>query len=126
MQEQPIAPTHEKDLEVDSPSLFGFKKYHPPPLLSLLCRHPPPAIGRDDDVHKLKEVLDDILIKLQHDNPLHKADRILFGPDNKIGTNLFKLTQLGRKIQGISCRISFASPQKIPDYHTLSVLLAMY
>ena len=88
VQEQPIAPTHEKDLEVDCPSLFGFKKYHPPPLL---CRHPPPAIGRDDDVHKLKEVLDDILIKLQHDNLLHKADRILFGPDNKIGANLFKL-----------------------------------
>ena len=40
---------------------FGFSKFIVPPLL---CRHPPPAVGRDDDVSKIKDILDDILIKL--------------------------------------------------------------
>ncbi|KAL4238432.1 hypothetical protein ACF0H5_003140 [Mactra antiquata] len=39
---------------------LGLKQYQPPPLLT---RHPPPAIGRDDDIHKLREILDDVMIK---------------------------------------------------------------
>ena len=38
--------------------LFGFSKFQAP---SLLCRHPPPAVGRDDDKMKIKEKLDDVL-----------------------------------------------------------------
>ena len=43
--------------------LMGFQKYVPP---SLLCKHPPPAVRRDDDKEKLKEVLNDILLKSGH------------------------------------------------------------
>ena len=41
-------------------SSFGFNKYKVP---QLLTRHPPPAIGRDDDISKLQEILYDILVK---------------------------------------------------------------
>lgn len=69
--------------------MFGFEKYKVPPLL---FRHPPPATGRDDDVFKLKEILDDVLIKTCHIDMFHEGvDRILFGPDNKIGANLLGL-----------------------------------
>ncbi|KAH3802104.1 hypothetical protein DPMN_155773 [Dreissena polymorpha] len=40
---------------------FGFTKYTVP---ALLCRHPPPATGRDDDITKIKEILDDVLLKM--------------------------------------------------------------
>lgn len=46
---------------VDLLKSFGFSKFVVPPLL---CRHPSPAIGKDDDISKIKEILDDILIKL--------------------------------------------------------------
>ena len=69
------------------PNMFGIVKYSPPPLL---CRHPPPAMGKDDDIQKLREVLNDILIKLGRGTSAH-PDRILFGPDNKIGANMLKL-----------------------------------
>ena len=32
---------------------FGFSKFVVPPLL---CRHPPPAVGRDDDISKIKDI----------------------------------------------------------------------
>ena len=40
---------------------FGFLKFVVPPLI---CRHPPPATGRDDDISKIREILDDILLKM--------------------------------------------------------------
>ncbi|CAC5356709.1 unnamed protein product [Mytilus coruscus] len=39
-------------------NLFVFKKFKVPPLL---CRHPPHATGRDDDIYKLKELMDDVI-----------------------------------------------------------------
>ena len=70
----------------DMAMLFGFQQYIPP---AMLCRHPPPAIGRDDDKYKLREILDDILSKLAHDP--EDPEKILFAPDHKIGKNLFEL-----------------------------------
>ena len=68
---------------------FGFSKFIVPPLL---CRHPPPEVGRDDDVSKIKDILDDILVKLAFStDPTKKYERILCGPDNKIGKCLFQL-----------------------------------
>ena len=71
-------------------NLLGFRRFNPPPLLT---RHPPPAVGRDDDIRKLKEILDDMLVKLGHPDTdtNNTGNRILFAPDNKIATNLFKL-----------------------------------
>lgn len=74
---------------------FGFEKYNVPPLL---CRHPPPATGRDDDILKLREILDDVLIKTGRINMSYEGkDRILFGPDNKIGANLSQLLSQDNK-----------------------------
>ena len=68
---------------------FGFSKFVVPPLL---CRHPPPAVGRDDDISKIKDILDDILVKLAFcTDPTKTNDRILCGPDNKIGKCLLQL-----------------------------------
>ncbi|CAC5412713.1 UBE2D [Mytilus coruscus] len=72
-------------------NLFGFKKFKVPPLL---CRHPPPATGRDDDIYKLKEIMDDVIVKTGRINVPHEGvDRILFGPDNKIGANLLEIVK---------------------------------
>ncbi|CAC5386648.1 unnamed protein product [Mytilus coruscus] len=69
---------------------FGFEKYNP--------SNPPPATGRDDDIVKLKEVLDDILIKTDKvGTNAAKSYRILFGADNKIGANLLKLMSMSSK-----------------------------
>ena len=38
----------------------GFSTFIVPPLL---CRHPPPAVGRDDDIYITKQILDDTLNK---------------------------------------------------------------
>ena len=61
----------------------------------LLCRHPLPATGRDDDISNLKHILQDILIKLGR----HKVEktRILFAPDHKISKNLLKLMKENAK-----------------------------
>ena len=86
-----------KDLCVDLKS-FGFSKYEVP---TLLTRHPPPAVGRDDDIVKLQEILDDVLIKSGVcDNPIncpHNLNKeiILCGVDQKIGCNLLKLVKKG-------------------------------
>ncbi|WAR18082.1 hypothetical protein MAR_032676 [Mya arenaria] len=65
---------------------LDFQHYKPPPLLS---RHPTPAIGRDDDIQKLKEILDDVLSKT--DSTKDTSHKILFAPDHKIAVNLMKL-----------------------------------
>ena len=76
---------------VDLLKSFGFSKFVVPPLL---CRHPSPAIGKDDDISKIKEILDDILIKLAFCiDPDKKGDKILCGPDHKIGKCLLKLME---------------------------------
>lgn len=72
-----------------SDGTFGFNIFSVPPLL---CRHPPPAVGRDDDINKLKEILDDILQKSGFiGSRSSTSSRILFAPDHKIGINLLKL-----------------------------------
>lgn len=43
-----------------STNFFSIKKFKVPPLLT---RHPPPAIGRDDDLNKLQHILDEVLVK---------------------------------------------------------------
>lgn len=71
--------------EESVPSLlasFGFEKFVVPPLLS---RHPPPATGRDDDIMKIREIMDDVLTKMGYCNDDEKkmSSRIFCGPDNK-------------------------------------------
>ena len=67
-----------------------FKKPVP---LPLLCRHPPPASGKDDDIMVLKNILDDVITKAN----LPQKHRILFGPDFKIANNVFKLMEQSQK-----------------------------
>ena len=76
-------------------SKFGFKKFVVPPLL---YRHPPPAIGRDDDLYKVQEILDNTLTKMGYTayTGLSK-NRILCGPDNKIGQSLLRLMNMDDK-----------------------------
>ena len=76
--------------------LFGFTIYQPPPLL---CRHPPPATGKDDDVFKLQEILDDLLIKSGNTDRKDSKTKILFAPDNKIGKNLLQLMKTDPKYE---------------------------
>lgn len=76
-------------------SSFGFNKFAVPPLL---CRHPPPAVGRDDDIHKIREILDDILRKMGYlSDPSKFVNRILCGPDNKIGKSIMALMEIDDK-----------------------------
>ena len=82
------------ETENNLPSLFCLQKYAPPPLL---CRRPPAATGRDDDILKLKEILDDILLKMGHYKIDKSTNRILCGPDNKILNNLLKLQKQSNK-----------------------------
>jgi hypothetical protein len=56
-------------------------------IISHIFRHPPPATGRDDDITKLMQILDDTLIKTDHISDISKHEKILFEPDNKIGSN---------------------------------------
>ena len=75
-------------------SSFGFKKFIVPPLL---CRHPPPAMGRDDDISKIREIVDDVLMKMGYvADDTKMANRILCGPDNKIGKCLLSLMETNR------------------------------
>ena len=68
---------------------FGFSKFIVPPLL---CRHPPPAVGRDDDIYITKQILDDTLKKMGYLASRKKCmNRILCGPDNKIGKSILML-----------------------------------
>ena len=70
-------------------NVSSFVKYEAP---SLLCRHPPPAVGRDDDIRVLRNILTDVVIKSGHflrSRP--NKDRILLAPDHKIANNVFTL-----------------------------------
>ena len=99
---------------------FGFSKFVVPPLL---CRHPPPAIGRDDDISKIKDILDDILVKLAFcTDPTKTNDRILCGPDNKIGKCLLQLMASSAKYKAFFARVSITSPQKIQTYNSVQWL----
>ena len=71
------------------PVQFGFKKNIIP---ELLYRHPPPYSGRDDDPAKLREIADDLRTMLGYnDHSSQGKDKVLFGPDHKIGKNLLEL-----------------------------------
>ena len=87
-------PDHNQSL----PTKFGFHKNN---CSTLLCRHPPPAIGQDNDIHVLQRVLDDVLVKsgYQDKSLTIKEDKILFGPDNKIGSNLIELMKRKKKYE---------------------------
>lgn len=80
-------------------SLFKIEKFQVPPLLT---RHPPPAIGRDDDINKLQSILDDVLVKsgicqdpIRCEQNHVTTEKILCGVDQKIGNNLLKLISNG-------------------------------
>lgn len=76
---------------------FGLHQYKPPPML---CRHPPPAVGRDDDKEQLRHILNDFLMKAGYSTPgvrTNHKDRILFGPDHKVGKNLLQLISEDKK-----------------------------
>ena len=76
---------------------FGFTKFTVP---SLLTRHPPPAVGRDDDTSKIREILDDVLLKLGYLTSTKTANnRILCGPDHKVGNCLLKLMSVNEKYE---------------------------
>ena len=76
---------------------FGFTKNKVPPLLT---RHPPPAMGRDDDPSKIREILDDVLVKMGYEADTNRGvNRILCGPDNKIGKCLLNLLNADKKYQ---------------------------
>ena len=76
---------------------FGFEKFVVPPLLS---RHPPPATGRDDDVMKIKEIMDDTITKMGYENDESTMrNRILSGPDHKIGKCMLSLINSDKKYE---------------------------
>ena len=90
--------SHANFHDYDSEKLltFGFLVYQPP----MICRHPPPALGRDDSITKLREVLDEVLIKSGNNSSSALLDsRILFAPDQKKknGSNLMKLREQDAK-----------------------------
>lgn len=85
----------EETTERDVVESFGFEKFNVPPLL---CRHPPPATGRDDDISKIREILDDMLLKMGYlTNIENTVNRILCGPDHKVGNCLLKLMSTNEK-----------------------------
>ena len=86
-----------KCVPCDVTGIFGLTKFKAP---EMICRHPPPAVGRDDDLMILKNILDELLINtgyLGPHNTLLRSEKILFGPDNKIGKNLLLLMQQNKK-----------------------------
>lgn len=96
---------------------FGLNKFTVPPLL---CHHPPPATGRDDDEAKIKEILDDTLLKLGYlTSEERRANRILCRPDNKIGSCLSKLIGSNEKYHLFLITILFSSYQDAGLVHSL-------
>ena len=76
-------------------SVLHLTQFKPP---QSITRHPPPATGRDDNIHVLREILDNLLLKLGYsDSEYSRKYRILFGADNKIGKNLLQLMKLDIK-----------------------------
>ena len=81
------------------PSEFGFVKCEGLPTLT---RHPEPYEGRDDDIAILQEILYDLMVKLGYldkSNKKNYFDRILIGPDHKIGINVLKLIYTNPKFE---------------------------
>ncbi|XP_067660602.1 uncharacterized protein [Haliotis asinina] len=72
----------------DDNTYYKFPFFTVPPLLT---RHPTPAVGRDDDKAKLREVLVGILQGLDRQSNSQKYDRILLAPDHKLSKNLIQL-----------------------------------
>ena len=58
----------------------------------------PPGAGKDDDLNKLREILDDLLLKLCYMDPAHAypLDRILVG-DHKLANSPLKLINMDVK-----------------------------
>ena len=78
---------------------FGFHKFKVPPLL---CKHPPPATGRDDDINNVKQIVDDVMLKLGYKTGIKKlTERILCGADQKIGNNILRLMSMNEKYSAI-------------------------
>ena len=74
--------------ETDSAS---FVKFQVP---DLLCRHPPPAVGKDDDIKVLRHILDEALVKSGYTvQPNPTKNKILLAPDHKIANNIFSLME---------------------------------
>ena len=72
-------------------NVSSFIKYDVP---ALLCRHPPPAIGKDDDIRVLRNVLDEFIVKSGHFmHPKPNKEKILLAPDHKIANNVFLLME---------------------------------
>lgn len=68
---------------------FGFQKFELPPLL---CKHPPPASGKDDDLNNVKEIMDEAMLKLGYQSGVKKqTERILCGADKKMETTYYNL-----------------------------------
>ena len=65
----------------------SFIKYDGPPLL---CRYPPPVVGRDDDIKMLYTIKNEVIIKsgLFIHSTLNK-EKTLLAPDQKIANNSF-------------------------------------
>ena len=79
------------EMPAESSSISSFVKYDVP---ALLYRHPPPAVGRDDDINVLKTILDELIIKsghFMHSKP--NKEKILLALDHKIASNIFKLME---------------------------------
>ena len=76
----------------NSLSSLGFSKFTNPPLL---YRHPPPAIGSDDDVSKIRKIDYDVLMKKGYSGDENKlVHRNLCDPDNKIGKCVLSLIEI--------------------------------
>ncbi|CAC5415231.1 unnamed protein product [Mytilus coruscus] len=67
----PIVYDEEDDKQDHILRTLGFEKFTPP---MMLPRHPPPATRRDDDIGKLRQILDDILVKTDHASNLHNHE----------------------------------------------------
>lgn len=53
-EETSVPPTENEITLIDTSFFIRFND------IALLCRHPPPAVGKDDDKSKLREILDDL------------------------------------------------------------------
>lgn len=89
----PEPSSSQNEVPNDQVTLFnsGFRIHHPPPLLT---RHPPPDIGKDDDISKLREIISDVIKKSGKGVTFPRdKSRILCAPDHKIAKNLFRLME---------------------------------
>ena len=111
--------TVESSLAETEPEKFGFEKYICP---QLVTRHPPPATGRDDDPDKLQEILDDLLLKMGHQDISDHEEKILFGPDHKIGKNLLSLRNHGPKYEIFLPEFPLLHVRK----HKITILFSAY